>query len=198
MPARRPWEDKNELLRSYRGWLFHTAIELAGLKQGGQLVQDLAQEGYIAMWRALDTYEPGAGSLPHWLTKNARWRMSEVLRRGSVFGKPEARGVHTRPESAGAVESSLEALVEAGVDWASDVDIAAMLELAYMRGRVNQALDTLSEDQRKYVRLRFWHEMSETQMYQRREVAPDVNVRGLWTGKSGARARLENELRRLA
>lgn len=190
--------DRNAELRNYRSWLHAVAMDMVGLRAGGQLVQDLAQEGYIAMWRALESYDPSRGSLPHWLTKSAKWRMADVLERGSTFGKEAARGVHTRPESIGATEGSLDAMTDAGIDWASDDDVAAMLELAYMRGTVHRALESLTADQQKYVRLRFWHELSETQMYQRRLFEPHVNVRGLWTGKSGAKAKLEAELRRLA
>lgn len=194
MPARRPWEDKNELLRSYRGWLYHTAIELAGLREGGQLVQELAQEGYIAMWRSLETFKPGEGSLPHWLTSNARRRMLEVLRRGARFGKPESRGVHSRPQSIGATEGSLDELREAGWDHHADDEVEDIVLTAYMNGAIHRALKALSPDQRRYVELRFWHGWSETQMYQRRVFDQNVNVRGLWTGKHGAAAKLRNEL----
>ncbi len=194
MPARKPWEDKNELLRSYRGWLYKTAIQFAGLREGGQLVQDLAQEGYIAMWRSLDTFEPGAGSLPHWLTSNARKRMLEVLRRDARFGKPEARGVHTRAESVGATEGSLDELVESGWDRRANSDVEGLVLEAYMRGVVHQAMQVLTPDQRRYVQLRFWKGWSETQMYQRRAFDDNVNVRGLWSGKNGAAARLRTEL----
>lgn len=194
----RPWEDKNELLRSYRGWLYRVAIEMAGLKEGGQLVQELAQEGYISMWRSLDTFKPGEGSLPHWLTSNARRRMLEVLRRDARFGKPEARGVHTRPESIGATEGSLDELREAGWDQESNFALEEMVVEAYMKGAIYQALKSLTPDQRRYVDLRFWHGWSETRMYQKRAFPPEVNVRGLWTGKNGAAARLRNELRGIA
>ena len=198
MPTRKPWEDKNELLRSYRGWLFKVAIDIAGLREGGQLVQELAQEGYIAMWRSLDSFEPGAGSLPHWLTSNARRRMLEVLRRDARFGKPESRGVHTRPESVGATQGSLDELSDAGWDRQADFDVEELVLEAYMRGSVHRALRVLSPDQLRYVELRFWQGWSETQMYQRRAFDNHVNVRGLWTGKSGAAALLRDELRRLA
>lgn len=194
----RPWQDKNELLRSYRGWLYRVAIELGGLREGGQLVQELAQEGYIAMWRSLDNFDPALGSLPHWLTKNARARMLEVLRRDARFGKPEARGVHTRPQSIGASEGSLDELRDAGWDHKADDEVEDLVLQAYMRGSVHRALSVLTPDQRRYVELRFWKGWSETQMYQRRAFDPEVNVRGLWTGKSGAAARLRDELRGIA
>ncbi len=196
MPARKPWEDKNELLRSYRRWLYKVAIEMVGVRcEGGQLVEELAQEGYIAMWRSLDSYKEGAGSLPHWLTKNAKARMLEVLRRDARFGKPEARGVHTRPESIGATEGSIDALVEAGGwDVRADHNVEALVMEAYMMGAVHRAMEVLTPDQRKYVQLRFWQGWSETQMYQRQAFGPTTNVRSLWSGKNGAAARLRAQL----
>jgi DNA-directed RNA polymerase specialized sigma24 family protein len=64
---------------------------------------DLAQEGHIAMWHALDTYDPSLGALPPWLTTAAKMRMREVVYRGNWTGTLGAKG-HRREAPAVPVE----------------------------------------------------------------------------------------------
>lgn len=185
---RKKTEDGNVLLADYRRWLYYMAYRLS---ENASQVDDLAQEGYIAMWRALQTYDPDKGALPTWLTKSARLRMEEVLRRGTSFGKPEARGVHTTPESAGLPRNaSLELAQELGLDPAAGDDVMEEVFARYMEGEVRRALDELPELQRRYVELRFWKGKSETQMYAEQLFPPGTVVRNLWVGKDGAQKRL--------
>ena len=55
--------DSNAILREYLGWLRKVAGNLIGF--GHPDLQDLVQEGYIAMWRALKTYNPASGPLDY-------------------------------------------------------------------------------------------------------------------------------------
>ena len=67
----------NEILESYRGWL----TGLAGAMTIDQeLRQDVAQEGWIAMWKAIHTYDPDKGKLDWWLKYKAKGRMLQYFR----------------------------------------------------------------------------------------------------------------------
>jgi RNA polymerase sigma factor (sigma-70 family) len=81
-----------EILEDYRGWLYAMARNYSS--DIGEH-DDLAQEGRIAMWRAMETYDSSKGSLPTWITGAARMRMSDVVRRRTWTGTPMRRG-HTR------------------------------------------------------------------------------------------------------
>lgn len=65
----------SEHLPDYHVWLTATARHLA--PHSNALHDDLVQEGYIAMWRAVDTH-PGDGPLSAWLRGCARTRMRAV------------------------------------------------------------------------------------------------------------------------
>lgn len=52
---------------------------------------------------------------------------------------------------------SLDALKDAGYDGAGyDQGLLDMIVVAYMHGQIRQALDVLTENEKRYVRLRFW------------------------------------------
>lgn len=186
-------DPRNGALEPYRKWLYAMAYAMA--PTWGQ-VDDVAQEGYIAMWRSLETFDPARGTLAKWLTRNAKQRMGEYLRRGAAYGKQERRGVHTKPESAGYTQVSLNALMEDGYDVEGADDVPAMVAEAYMVGTVRQALATLTDQQRKYVVLRFWHGKTERQMYDEEHFPRSVVLLTLWRGEYGARARLRAALER--
>lgn len=173
--------DRNALLAGYRGWLYRVAFEMGAR---GQDLDDLAQEGYIAMWRALGTYQQGRGSLPSWLTGAARLRM-RALRpggggRGREFGHEAMRG--SVPVDAVVVEDSV-------------LDVLAVetpdgVALAYHQGRIWHLIGSLPLEQQQYVVLRFWYGWTATEIQQ----VVASNVTWLWHGPRGARARLREAL----
>lgn len=68
---------------------------------------DLVQEGLIAMWRALDSYDPATGvPLPQWLQHKARYRMLDVRNGKALTGapKPDADAPKTDARGAAARE----------------------------------------------------------------------------------------------
>jgi len=135
--------DETDVLASYRLWLLKMATVLLPGRRCDW--HDLAQEGHIAMWRALRTYDPSRGALASWLTTAARMRMTDVVRRGVYTGMPHHRG---RPRHVDIPTAELE---PAGVS-----TLIEGVELAYHRGEILDALGRLSPQQREYVLLRFW------------------------------------------
>lgn len=174
--------DRNQQLQAYRGWLYRVAMSMVPAAE----VDDLVQEGYIAMWRALGTYDHTKGAMPTWLTKAAKLRMADIARghgrptghvgivaspgsrRDSRDSRPAATGTaHLDGMAPGAMEE-VEARVALWLD--------AGIDLAYHRGQIAQALAGLTEEQRTYIVLRFWHQMTAT------EIQPLIqsNVTHLW------------------
>lgn len=217
-------------LPDYRRWLHHVANEM--LPPTSAEHDDLVQEGYIAMWRALDSFDESKGALPSWLTRAARYRMLDVRRGRALTGAErdgavrttDVRGVESRrrirehlaehPAATGreiaralgmseatvSVQRkrldvdgeapalvSLDGLVEQGGDVPGGDDTVDTIIEAYHDGAVAQALDLLTEQQRRYVVLRFWHGYGTTALA--REFGYDP--RGVW---KGAQARLRAAL----
>ncbi len=193
-PKKRP-VDRNAVVADYRRWLHRVAYEMVGFGQDGICPEDLAQEGYIAMWRAIPAYDPKLGSLPSWLTRAAELRMRDVVQRGVEFGQTYKRNPGTQEGLRG--QRSLEELPSVELDhleqriavWLSDG-----LALAYHRGAIQRAIGRLTPDEQRYVVMRFWHGKSDA------EIQPHVqgNVIHLWRGPRGARVKLREQLGKLA
>lgn len=181
--------DKNLVLADYRRWLLAVANRMTF---GEDRVQNLAQEGYIAMWRALDSYDPDKGAMASWLVKAAEMRMSDVVRRGVDFGQKGKRNPGTEDGLRG--ERSWETLapIESGdienriAYWMPDG-----LAMAYHRGDIMRAIGRLTPSEQTYVVMRFWDGKTNP------EIDPHVegNVTHLW---KNARGKLAQDLRRLA
>jgi RNA polymerase sigma factor (sigma-70 family) len=107
--------------------------------------QDLAQEGLIAMWRALETYDPEKGAEATYLTTAAKLRMRDVVRRQTWTGTPGQRG-HTREAPARPVEIYD---VHSYLDPALDAALTA-----YHRSEIRAALDQLTPKDRAYITTR--------------------------------------------
>lgn len=76
-------------LPQHRGWLLSMARSMLDVRHPA--VEDLAQEGYIAMWRATETFDDTRDvPLSVWLQMSARRRMLDVVtRRERLTGAPE-------------------------------------------------------------------------------------------------------------
>lgn len=167
-----------QVLADYDAWLHARAHQLLpGTRIADSAVDhdDLVQEGRIAMWQALASYDPAKGPLPAWLTLKAHGRMLTVLRPA-----PTRR--------AATVELTDDTLDQA---WVDDPDLLHDITAAYHAGRIAQALDTLTPRQRQYVQLRFWQGMSDARM--RPVFGYDPGA--LWRSrKNGARDKLARQL----
>lgn len=133
-------------LAPYRGWLRAVARSLT---RDIDEQADLAQEGWIAMWRALRTFDPdrpdvrsAARSEGAWLTRAARLRMTDVARRGTWTGTPSARG-HVRERPARPVDHT-DPLYECMAE-SDDYDLVLW---AYHRGVIARVLSELPRSDR--------------------------------------------------
>src|SRR5262249_14089754 len=117
----------------------------------------LAQEGHIAMWKAISSYRPESGvKLSTHLMNKARWRIAEVAVRGTFTGKASQAG---KKHSAGTKKhKNTEQCVDMTL---SDFDFECLdnieeASLAYHYGEIIQAINKLPLHQREKVYNRFW------------------------------------------
>lgn len=196
-------EDRNAIIETilpdYRRWLHRLAYDLLPVNSPDH--DDLASEGFIAMWRAFDTFDSARGSLPSWLTGAARLRMTDLAHgHGRWFGHEATRG--TRDVEASSLDAWL--TVEEEPEWLG-VDLLDGVEAAYHDGEIAEAIASLSPAQREYVFTRFYLGIDPSSntpvMKALRDEFPVVRKRYLWTGSSkmvGARERLARSLAHLA
>jgi DNA-directed RNA polymerase specialized sigma24 family protein len=130
-----------EDLSRYTAWLAKESRRLTVVSNDWE---DLAQEGLIAMWKALETFDPEKGSQVTYLQRAARLRMADVVRRNTWTGTPSARG-HTRERPATPVDVSW--------DWthAPTADRLSAAEWAYHRSELLTAVSGLTGYGRRYV-----------------------------------------------
>ena len=184
--------NQGDTLTGYKPWLYKTAQGL--LSPQSQEVDDLVQEGYIAMWRAMKTFDPGNGALPAWLTSKARWRMTEVVTKGNWSGQPSRQ--HGRNSAATPAALSLDADRGDGIALADllpgEEAITDSVLTAYHHGEIYDAIASLTPAQRKYVYARFWHGMTTAEM--KAEVF-GYDPSALWnSAKNGAKRKLAEQL----
>ena len=122
------------------------ATILVDNKPDQQRINELAQEGWIAMWKALKTYDPEKWKLAPWLTYHAKDRMRQIVIKDALLtGQPGKKG-HVRvpfePTSDEAIESKLKAAEMAGEEF---------LELTYHQGEIYRAISELAERDRIFV-----------------------------------------------
>lgn len=186
--------DPEKILPDYRGWIWRVAMNLA---RDRQTQEDLAQEGYYAMWEALKTFDASRGALPSWLTRAAQQRMYRVVSRNYLFlGTPGVKG-HSRELPAVPIDTTPNPTEESGgwVDRQLSTELGD-IEMAYHHGQIMEAIWSLTPKQRQYVYYRFWHQMTNSEI---RQVIGGGDPSGHWTHpERGARARLAARLRDLA
>jgi RNA polymerase sigma factor (sigma-70 family) len=167
----------DEILRGYLGWLRVAAGNLTGFDSPD--LQDLVQEGYIAMWRALRTYNPAQGKLDYWLKFKSLNRMKTIAIRAA-----EHHGLHPADD-----EAALEVLAAP--------DVLEQVEIAYHDGEIAAAIDRLAPQQRRYVIARFWLGLTGNEMVTLGVFSYDPSA--LWNSRrNGARWKLREDLKHLA
>lgn len=137
---------ERELLAAYRPWLRGVARAMVGPNE----VDDLASEGWIAMWRELHTVRGNTGHqapLDWWLKHIAVQRMGTCLR---DWHTPVKQRQHLFTDDVAAVIDLPRELVE--------------MEWAYHHGEIHAALDALTPREREYVIARFWSGMGPAQL----------------------------------
>jgi RNA polymerase sigma factor (sigma-70 family) len=162
----------DDILRDYLPWLRVVAGNLIGFENPD--VQDLVQEGYIAMWKAIKSFTPDKGKLDWWLKFKAANRMKTLAIR--------------RPLP----DDELQ-------DWSLDIaapDLLDQIDIAYHHGEIAAAIDRLTPQQKRYVIARFWLGLSGNEMQQLGVFTYDPSA--LWNSKrNGARWKLQEDLAHL-
>jgi len=140
---------ERDLLLRYRPWLRAVAWDEC-LRYFGHSrdAEDIAQEGWIALWQAL-RQDNGAAPLDWWLKMCARHRMGHVLK-SRVAACRNSRITDAVDATPGEQSSSLSVWVhlESSVD---------EIEHAYHDGEIADAIAALPRAQRAYIERRFWH-----------------------------------------
>jgi RNA polymerase sigma factor (sigma-70 family) len=148
-----------QVLPDYRGWLRKVAGGMLGPHH--EALDDLVQEGAIAMWRAIGTLDPDRSTTDFWLKTSALNRMKTVVQRNHWTGQPKrTNGGHggSKPEQPLLSLNALSADVEPDYD-PEDVSASYALtdaEWAYHEGEIGAALQRLTQRERDYVLRRFW------------------------------------------
>ena len=132
------------VLENYSGWLHATAWKYSS---DSSTHEDLVQEGRIAMWRGLTTFDASKGSLPSWLTSKARRGMLTAVQRRIWTGTPVSPP-HVREIPAPAIDPDKILTSTVGVPESAD--------LAYHRAEILAAVACLPPGARAALYRRFW------------------------------------------
>lgn len=166
--------DEQELLRSYRPWLRAVAPCMCGGGLRGR-DEELAAEGWVAMWLAYRSHDPDKAPADFWLKHKALDRMRTVVRDWTAQQRDP---------------NKLTLMADIEDMW--DVEAKAFdLDWAYHHGEVLQALNALTPREREYVYVRFWLGWQKPELISHFGYEPS----GLWT--SGKR-KLRSSLAHLA
>lgn len=139
--------EQQTLLATYCPWL--RAVSAGMTSRIPQWTEDLAQEGWVAMWRALVKAD-GSSPTDYWLKRCATARMSSVMRDWQA----QCRDIRRTTLIA---------------DWTEFDGVGALeaVEPAYHDGDLLAVLNELSLSDREYVWRRFWGDIPRTELHRR-------------------------------
>lgn len=169
-------DEQRALLERFRPRLRRMA---ATLTRHSDFAEELAQEGWIAIWREVTS----KGLIPDgMLMHNARNAMGQVIR----FNTQQCRDIRvTVPISAMAWEEDSNLDID-DLFGGIEVDLT-QVEVDYHDGRILDAVNKLPPQQRDYVIRRFWYGWTKKPL----EVYFDMNPHNIWRY---ARKNLEKSL----
>jgi len=144
-----------------------------GLTRVHEDADDLAQETFVRAWQALDRFRVGEPLYP-WLARIARNLAYSLFRRRK-----------RRPES------SIEPLVEAGLQWGVDDDPAEHAAHEETQEKLNAAFAELSEDHREVLELRVLKGLSYDEIAKTLGVPAGTVMSRLSRARTELRTRLE-------
>ncbi len=174
-------QEQREILKQWRPWLRAVARNFCA-RVPGKVEEDLAQIGWIAIWRQL--HKDNGSSDP--LLKTAAIRdMQDVIRKNHAQRRDVRRSVPgglPYAEASGLLPNI----------WTQLQCDLGEVELAYHHGEIADALDCLTPRQRQYVVLKFWYGYGHAEMVEHFGYRPDGQ---LW---SKSRELLARELAHLA
>lgn len=178
--------EKQALLEGQRAWLYVVARNLS--KHKPERIEDLCQEGWVAAWRAMSTYDMERGASLRWyMRKKAKLRMLEVIMSNEAWLGREQRVRGTGKQQDDAIDPHLETYMDA-MSVGDNIDA---LLLAYHEGEILAALERLTPKQREYVYRRFWLNEAVNDIKR----AMSTNTSTMW---ANAKKTLERELAHLA
>jgi RNA polymerase sigma-70 factor (ECF subfamily) len=144
-----------------------------GLVRSHEDADDLAQEAFVRAWQALDRFRVGEPLYP-WLARIVTNLAYSLFRRRK-----------RRPET------SIEPLVEAGMQWGADDDPADHAADRERAAHLIEAFEELSEDHRAILVLRVVDGLSYDEIARTLEIAPGTVMSRLSRARAELKSRLE-------
>ena len=170
--------NETEILADFKGLCITMALKLTRDETNIQ-VRDLAQEGWVAMWKATKSWD-GRGTLDGHMKQHAWWAMLKIVSR--------------RKEAPASVDMTDVETWDVFADL-SNSEALEHVHNAYHSGDILEAIRNLTPKQREYVIRRFWKGQSYTEI---KEAMGGQNPAALWSKKFyGARDRLARQLAHL-
>ena len=148
--------DREALLKLWtqvRRMVYQQAMRWAGV--GGTTLEDLEQAGFIAVLRAVDTYDPTKAKLSTYLFQRLRAELS------AATGYNSKRSRFDPLQNAVSLDAPLEDSEDATLaDFIPDPAAAAEMDGMEVRIGVAAILAELPEDQQRAVRGKYWHDLT--------------------------------------
>ena len=148
--------DREALLKLWtqvRRMVYQQAMRWAGV--GGTTLEDLEQAGFIAVLRAVDTYDPTKAKFSTHLFQRLRAEFS------AATGYNSKRSWFDPLQNAVSLDAPLEDSEDATLaDFIPDPAAAAEMGNAEVRIGVAAILAELPEDQQRAVRGKYWHDLT--------------------------------------
>ena len=148
--------DREALLKLWtqvRRMVYQQAMRWAGV--GGTTLEDLEQAGFIAVLRAVDTYDPTKAKFSTYLFRRLRAELS------AATGYSSKTSWFDPLQSAVSLDAPLTDEEDATLaDFIPDPAAAAEMGNAEVRIGVAAILAELPEDQQRAVRGKYWHDLT--------------------------------------
>jgi RNA polymerase sigma factor (sigma-70 family) len=143
-----------ELWHQVQRMVYAQATRWAGL--GGTTIEDLTQAGFIAMLRAVDTYDPTKAKFSTYLFRRLRAELS------AATGYNSKRSWFDPLQSAVSLDAPLtdDDDSDTFADLIPDPAAEAAIEGMDVRLGVAEVLAELPEDQQRAVRGKYWHDLT--------------------------------------
>ena len=148
--------DREALLKLWtqvRRMVYQQAMRWAGV--GGTTLEDLEQAGFIAVLRAVDSYDPTKAKLSTYLFQRLRAELS------AATGYNSKRSWFDPLQNAVSLDAPLEDSEDATLaDFIPDPAAAAEMDSMEVRIGVAAILAELPEEQQRAVRGKYWHDLT--------------------------------------
>lgn len=156
------WEQVEKLVK-WKANHVMTALDLRGNPCGVEF-DDLYQSGYIAMVKAVHTYDPAAGTaFSTWLIPYLKTAFAEATGRRTRRGQNEPLNNSISLETPLSDDADSDDLMDviadpAGLQWRESLEESMWRK--ELQEAVESALSTVPEQYREILRLRYWEDMT--------------------------------------